>query len=349
MSTLNEILQFEVYKADATLDRNTMHVRLFYPNNPKKIDTRIPENLQFGKTVLNRLRNLGYDQIADQQNPIKPPSAGSVYITLDDKLIIHRRDANARTNALYHSIYAGFTSSRDFLYSEKGLIDTALRETAEECLLITKDNDPYLIVPNDSKQDTIESAKRLGLDLKPRFVDVQTLPANDTLEVLTQDGESIYKTNVWLELYYTGHTGISVILFRKLPLHSQEILPVDAEGMMSKDNKFIHFNRESYIVDPKDIPARFGFPLKNAKSYQTLFLKDGEPKVYEIEHEPPFYGPDKVRVNDPHIFAPDDLLAKVVGILIWDKYDYWIDEELHKIESKLQNKSLVPEQFLIKA
>src|SRR3989344_708042 len=246
---LDDILQFEVYKADARLDGNTMHVRLFYPNNPKKIDQRIPENLEFGKAVLSRLKEDRYAEIADKHNPIKPPSAGSVYVTLDGKIIIHRRDANARTNALYHSIYAGFPSSRDFLYSGQGLRDTALRETAEECLIITNEKNPYLIVPSDSREDTLESAKRLGIELKQRTADIHTWPSgqeskdakipSDTLEVLTEDGKRIYKTNISLELYYAGHTGISAILFRRLPLHSQEILPIDAEGMMSKDNKFI--------------------------------------------------------------------------------------------------------------
>lgn len=349
MSTLDEILQFEVYKADAKLDRDSMHVRLVYPKNPKKINTIIPEHLEFGRSVLNELRNYGYCDIASQGSPIKPPSAGSVYITLDGKLIIHRRDTGARTNALYHSIYAGFTASTDFVYSEEGLINTALRETAEESLIITNEDNPTLLIPSDSEQVTQESANRLGLNLKSRLIPVKTLPAKDTLEVLGEDGKRIYKANVWLELYHSGHSGISAILLRQLPFNSEEILPIDAEGM-TKDGKFIHFNRESYIVDPKDIPRNFGEPLENTPSYQTQFAQDGKPKIYGVDVQPPFFGPEKVRVTHPHIFAPDDLLAKVLSVLDIPGYESnrWIETELHKINSRLESKSPVPEQFIIK-
>src|SRR4030042_972054 len=178
---------FKVKKADAALNEKGMTVRLWYPRNPEMVTGRIPGNLPYRIAALERLKKEGYSEIADKDHPIRPPSAGSLYVTKDGKIICHRRDKGAPTHKLYHSAYAGFTGAYGEVYTMEGLKKAGLRETAEECLLVTKDSVPWLVVPNDSKDYTLESAKRVGLELKPYFIDVDLVDPTDRIEVYDEE------------------------------------------------------------------------------------------------------------------------------------------------------------------
>src|SRR3989338_151883 len=122
---------------------NGMVMTLVYPSNPVKIVGRWAENLEFGVGVYERLLAGGYSPIADLDNPVRPPSSGSTYQFSDGILVIGRRDKFAPTHKLYHSTFTGFAESYSAVGSSEGIRNIGLRESAEECLLITRDKNPY--------------------------------------------------------------------------------------------------------------------------------------------------------------------------------------------------------------
>ena len=99
---------FYISNGDVSLESNGLVMRLTYPANPKKIEGRLPENLQFGIEVYQKLLQNGHSAIANEENPVRPPSSGSTYLFTDGKMVICRRDKGAPTHKLYHSAYAGF-------------------------------------------------------------------------------------------------------------------------------------------------------------------------------------------------------------------------------------------------
>jgi len=353
----SDIAHFKVYKAEATREKEKLTVKLFYSRNPEQLYGRLDEKIQWGINTLEALLSGGYALIADQNNPTKPPSAGSLYLLKDNNIIVHRRDAGAPIHKLYHSACSGYTNSSDFVYTEKGLQETALRETAEECLLVTRDNVPRLVVPNDPKDKelskkvekyTLDSARRLGLALEPLSIDVEILDPSDRLEVYDEDNNLLYATKAFLDLQWEASTSISALQIRKLPLHVEDIVPIDAEGMI-KDGKWIHFNRESYFLSLSDLEKqKFGTPLSEPRVFKTK-IENGFPKVFTPEYEKPYFGPDKVETTDPHIWAPEDLLTTCLDGLEVEGYKgKKHDIEIWKLKSRRDGKSLIPEEYLIK-
>ncbi len=342
-----EITQFKVYRAEAFRENSRLTVKLYYPKNPEPVHERLNENLQFGAFTLEKLLKEGYAEIANKENPIKPPSAGSLYILQDKNIIVHRRDKFAPIHKLYHSAYSGYTNSLEFVYSEKGLIETGLRETAEECLIVTRDKIPKLIVPEDSKDCTLESAKRRGLDIESIFINTENLDPTDKLEVYYEDGEHIFTTRAFLDLQWEGSTAINALQIRKLPLSVEDILPIDAEGVV-KDDKFIHFNREAYFISLEEIKnKRFGTILEYPQVFKTD-IKNKIPNIFVPTYEKPYLGPDKVKVINPHLWAPENLLSTCLDALAIEGYKSQKHNiELWKIKTKLEGKSLVPKEVLV--
>ncbi len=341
------ITHFKVYNAEAFKEGNSLTVKLYYPRKPEPIERRLPENLPFGVRTLEKLLGDSYAKIADQNNPIKPAAAGSLYLLSDGNFIVHRRDRGAPTHSLYHSAYGGFTNSLEFVYTESGLIQTALRETAEECLLITRDRTPKLIVPEDSRDYTLESAKMLGLDLDYLTVKVETLDPSDKLEVYYEDGEHIFTAKAFLDLLWESSTSLTALQIRKLPLSVEEVFPIDAEGMI-KDGRFVHFNRESYVLSKEEVSNKqFGTILENPRVFQTRITDDI--RIYTPSYNPPYLGPDKTPVTSPHVFAPEDMLTACLDALQIQGYKgKKLEIELWKEKTKLEGSSLLPEAVLVK-
>ena len=342
-----EITQFKLYKAEAFRENNRLTIKLYYPKNPEPLYKRLDENLQFGAFTLEKLLKEGYTEIANRENPIKPPSAGSLYILQDGNIILHRRDKFAPIHKLYHSAYSGYTNSLEFIYTEKGLLETSLRETAEECLLITRDKSPKLIVPNDAKEFTLKSANRLGIDIDSVYINVETVDPTDTLEVYYEDGEHIFTTKAFIDLQWEASTSISALQLRKLPLSAEDIFPIDAEGT-EKDGKFNHFNRESYLISLKEIKnKKFGSILELPRVFK-IDIKNKIPSIFTPIYERPYLGPDKVEVINPHVWAPEDLLSTCLDALSIEGYKGQKHNiELWKIKSKLEGRSLVPHDVLV--
>jgi hypothetical protein len=340
-----EVWSFDINRADARVNADSsLTVRLYYPERPRPSEKRIPENLEFGISVFERLLGEDYSPIADADNPIGPASAGSLYVFKDNRVVCHRRDRFAPTHRMYHSAYSGYPSSKEVVFSERGLQKTARRETAEECLLVTREAKPWLVVPNDSREETIESAKRLGLNLRPMFVDVETMEPRDTLEVYDSSGSLIFRTRANLDFMYESATSLNALQLRRHPLSSDEVLPIDAEGMF-RGGAFVHFNRESYVLDLDRLrDLRFGSVLPDPEVHQTR-VEGSSPVIFRPEYTQPYLGPDKVPVIDPHIWAPDNLLARALDALDVRGFN-WMEIELWKERLKLEGNSLLPEKVL---
>ena len=337
---------FYISNGDVSLESNGLVMRLTYPANPKKIEGRLPENLQFGIEVYQKLLQNGHSAIANEENPVRPPSSGSTYLFTDGKMVICRRDKGAPTHKLYHSAYAGFPDTFKAVGSSEGIAQTALRESAEELLLITREKNPWLIVPTDSIDYTLASAQRLGLELPKRYVGVEWADATDRLEVCDEQGNLLFTHKALLDIIFESETSINALHLRRIPLSSEEVYPVDAEGMM-KNGRLIHFNREAYLINPEDMSSiRFGGIMKHPLVFQTR-IQDGKPNAYTPEYKEPFIGPDEMKVVDPHIWAPDNQVTKYLHALSIDGYN-WIEMELWKEKTKLGGNSLLPVEVLAK-
>lgn len=342
-----EIYHFNIYRADAVLnDNESLRVRLFYASNPKPITSRLKENLPFGVSTLERLLKEGCADLANGDNPFKPAAVAAMYVLNDGKIICNRRDKEAPTHPLYHSIHGGYPQTKEEIYTAKGLEDAILREIAEECLLITNDKKPWLIVPNDAKKHTLWTAKNLGLNLPLRYIDVETLASKDTLEVYDESENLIFKLGSFIDIAYESQTNLNVQQVRLLPVSSDEVSPIDAEGMI-KSGKFLHFNRESYIIDQKEIENReFGSVMQSPEVYRTR-IDGGIPKLFVPSYELPYLGPDKVLVASPHIWAPDNILVVGLDALAVAGFKgKKLEIELWKERMKFEGKSLIPKDSL---
>jgi hypothetical protein len=344
-----EISIFKINRAEASYENGNIHLNLYYPRNPAEETKRIPENLSFGKEVLEELLSKGFSPIADVSNPIKPADGGSMYVFNDGAFLVHRRDKGAPMNKLYHGAPGGYTDTLDSTFSERGLLETGLRESAEENLLITRDKNPRLIVPNDSIEYTLESAKRLGIDLKPLYLAVETLPSSDTLEVFYEDGEPIFtsRSRGFLDPIWAGSTSLSLMQIRLLPISSEEVLPIDGEGMMIKGN-WKHFNREFYILSKEEIANKpFGTPLDNPRVYQTR-IENGKPIVYTPVSQAPYFGPDLIEVTHPHLWSPENHTNVCLDALDVPGYNgKRLLKELIKIKFQKAGHSLIPQEFIV--
>ncbi|MFA5857134.1 MAG: hypothetical protein WC867_07255 [Candidatus Pacearchaeota archaeon] len=343
-----EISIFKINRAEASYEDGNIHLRLYYPRNPAEETKRIPENLEYGKKVLEELLVKGFSQIADMSNPIKPADGGSMYVFNDGAFLVHRRDKGAPMNKLYHGAPGGYTDTLDSTFSEKGLLETGLRESAEENLLITRDINPRLIVPNDSIEYTLKSAKQLGIELKPLYLPVDILPSSDTLEVFYEDGEHIFtsKNRGFIDPIWAGSTSLSLMQIRLLPISSEEVLPIDGEGMMIK-GEWKHFNRESYILSKEEVANKpFGTPLENPRVYQTR-IENGKPIVYNPVSQEPFFGPDLIEVTNPHLWSPENHTNVCLDALGVPGFkEKRLLKELIKIKFKIAGHSLIPQEFI---
>ncbi len=348
-----EIAIFKVFNGEATYENGALQVKLFYPRNPQVIEKRLDGNPEFGVNTLETLLREGHARIATPEVPLKPADGGSVYFFQDGVFLVHRRDAKAGVHKLYHGAPGGYTDSLDSTFSEYGLIETGLRETAEENLLITRDKTPRLYVLNDSREHTLAAARRLGIDLekvKLIYIDAGTLPSDDSLQVFYENGEPIFssKGKGFLDIMWDDSTSFSMMQVRLMPLSSEEILPVDAEGFM-KGDMFRHFNRESYLIGKNEVANKlFGTPLENPRVYQTR-IENGIPIVYALEYREPFLGPDAKQVTHPHIWAPENHTTVCLDALEIPGYKgKRIETELWKNRCRLEGKEMVPDEFLVK-
>ncbi len=159
------------------------------------------------------------------------------------------------------------------------MLETALRETAEESLILTKDENPKIIVTPRLKIYTIDSAERLGFDLLTYEVAESVDEGTDMLEVFYEDGERIFSVKTYLDMIFDVDTSLNILQIRRLNISSNEIIPIDIEGFV-KNGRYIHFNRESFLIHPSEIQSRgFCYPLENPRVFQSR-LTGKKPEIY---------------------------------------------------------------------
>ncbi len=325
---------FEVPRATAEFDGKSITVKLYYPNERKMLDKSPPEDLEWGVKKFSELLEKGYAEIATPEHPIRNPSAGGVYVFDDDTWFIHRRDAGAPLHPLYHSIPCGYPETERETTVD-GLRALMQRELPEENLIFTKDGE---LLPLHG-QYAIETAERIGISPEriktvPGYADA--LKGMDKLEIYNEDGSLMIGTGITdIEFSWEGSTTINALWFVCIPYSAKDILPVDAEGMY-KDGTFIHFNREAYLLTANErtlikMLDTVNIPLKNEDVHRTK-IEDGIPRVYVPSYEPPFFGPDGKSTDHPNIFAPDNLLRKMLY------GENWVEKELEYEARLLEEK-----------
>ncbi len=333
-----EISIFKITKAKAEITERGLRVTLTYPSKPIPIEKRLPENLDFGKKVFTNLINTGYADIANSDNPLPPPSSGAIYLLKDNAIICSRRDRFAPTHKLWHEAYAGFPENFEEVFTKKGLEKIGLRECTEECLLLTNESVPRLIVPNEAIVETRNSALELGLKLNELLCDVEIIGGNDELIVIDESGKLIFKMDAFINFSFESGTVFNVLKIIKLPFSSHEVVPIDGEFIV-KNNHKIRLNREAYILPLNDLhKINFGSPLSKFNVYQSDII-DGKPIIKNPEYIPPYFGPDLSPAENPHIWAPDNNLVRLLdGLGVKCKLNAqnldWMNHELLKYTLK---------------
>ncbi|MBI4116590.1 hypothetical protein HY449_02495 [Candidatus Pacearchaeota archaeon] len=330
-----EILQFPIHEAYAEYDGDSLKIKLFYPCNPNYVQNRLPANLEHGVDVLEKLLLDGYAQIADRNNPVSPPSAGSIIILNDGSFICHRRDKKAPIHKLYHSTSSGSPNDKRSLFTQEGLLETALRETAEETLLLSHEG--QVVTTEFLRKHTLESLERIEVDYLTRTVDGQFGKGKDLLEVYRMN-KKILSVHCFLDLIFDVSTSISALHPIILDISSNEIISLDLEGDIV-DGRFAHFNRESFILHPREIEnLNFAEPITNPRVFQSKIKN----KKFEIYSSAPTenLGPGGIAVKHPYLFSPDDLLTSALdGLGIPGYHGKKLNIELWKEKTILGDKN----------
>ena len=365
-----EISQFVVEQAYAVFNQKTgaVHATFYYPRNPRETNDRLGAAPKWGVEVLESLIHEGAARIATPEHPISPPTAGSIPVTKDGRIIWTRRDNGAPVHKMFQAGYSGFAKTPDELYTEKEMLTLGRRESAEELVLITRDRNPYLITTESTREETRMSAKRLGLDHLPeRQVKEELIDGKDTLKVYYEDGEHLFTLPCFFTMLWNIDSSSIAMQMRKLDIDSDEILPIDAEGMFTEsgDAYKVHFNRESFIIDPDYLISRFftqgnlddigyAHPMENPQVFQSHM--DGKKRIVHTPHNShlEYLGPGATPVHQPFLWAPQDTLRTCLDGLEVQEYHkrklHW-ELEIDKAfaENPKQGEAcVIPPQFLAK-
>ena len=150
-------------------------------------------------------------------------------------------------------------------------------------------------------------------------------------------------------MLYESSTSLSTLWPRRLPLFKDEVFPIDTEGMQ-KGERFIHFNREAYLIPLEEIAQKkFGTPLNNFEVFQLDRIENGVPRVKTPSYVQSYLGPEGVSVNHPHLWAPEDMMVNCLRSLNVAGYkgQRGLELELEKIKVRKEGRSLVPKEYLV--
>ncbi|MBI4164035.1 MAG: hypothetical protein HY512_04180 [Candidatus Aenigmarchaeota archaeon] len=354
---MSDLYLFKITKADIQMmDNGGIKVRLWYPANPAVTGKRLPPNPEWGVHVFETFLRDGYATLATPDNPIRPSSAGSAYLFADDVLLAHRRDSGAPTHKLYHSIPGGFPRNKDEVSTETGLMMCGLRESAEENVILTRENKPKLLLPMGYENFTTESAGRLFgqsaiIDgrLPIMYIQTELLDPPDVLEVYTDEGP-LFSARAFLEVMFDSEPAVNALQVARMGrIDSDSVTPMDAEFMRDNSGRTIFFNRESYLLPLADLNGcAFGDPLQDPTVYKTEWrscgwtgdqpfpmlrtMVDYKPQPEKTgDPEKPFFGPDMKPARHSHIWAPDDMLIRILDGLGVSGYEgRWAEIQLEK-------------------
>ena len=173
-------------------------------------------------------------------------------------------------------------------------------------------------------------------------METEVLEPSDVLEVYGEDGSLIYSTRGFVCFSFDAERSITTLQIRKLKgIRSDEILPIDAEYMIGKDGQLIGIDRESYLCSLEELSGkRFGDKLDNPRVYRTEWEQVGDlriprPKLWTPEK--PFLGPNAVVLDHPHVWAPDDMLSRILdGLDVPGFAGRWKEIEPEKEKNALE-------------
>ena len=363
---------FKVTRAEADFNNATgaLNVQFWYPRNPNQGDIRIGPNTKFGMRALDDLLTRGHAVIANDENPISPPTAGSLPVFSDGVFACCRRDDGAGVHKLFHAGYSGFANTSDELFTRDGMQKLAARESAEEVIFVTRGSDPHLVTTDSLEAEIVKSATRLGLgDLPRRKVGERIDYGRDKLTVKYEDGEKLYEMPTVFTMLWNIDSSTIAMNLRHLDISSEEIYPIDAEGIFTDEGNGyrVHFNRESFLIDPKDIQGHedsetlgsigYGAPLRNVKVFRSGIDGKGRREVYAPLDSPLAYlGPGATPVNRPYLWAPQDTLRSSLDQMGVPGYEgkklQWerkITERFHQAEGEgaVREKCVISPQYLV--
>jgi hypothetical protein len=361
-----EISQFVVEQAYAEYNQKTgaVNATFYYPRNPIETRDRLGAAPEWGVEVLETLIRSGAAEIATPEHPISPPTAGSIPVTRDGRVICTRRDNYAPVHKMFQAGYSGFAETPDELYTEEGMRRLGVRESAEELVLITRDRNPHLITTESTRQETLKSAKRLGLEHLPeRQVKEELIDGKDRLKVYYEDGEPLFTLPCFFTMLWNIDSSSIAMQMRKLDIDSDEILPIDAEGKFTESGAYkVHFNRESFIINPSDLfqclepqnldELGYAHPMINPQVFQSHM--DGKKRVVHTPHNShlEYLGPGATPVNQPFLWAPQDTLRTCLdglGVVGYENRKLHWELEIDRAfaENPKQGEAcVIPPQFL---
>ncbi|MBI1935325.1 hypothetical protein HYS31_02690 [Candidatus Woesearchaeota archaeon] len=352
-----EVLQFKIYKAVAERSDNGNLVKLWYPKDKEITYTPFPPRIEFGIESYERLMTDGRTEIANNENPINPPSGVELYFFNDDKFVCGNRGLGARTQKKTHTAYGGYPQSLDEVLSAEGIRSIAYREYAEEIVMLIRDAPSYMVIPNMTDENRLKerveyslrcARERLGLELKPHIVDVEFKEPVDTLEVYNENDEILFKTKVNLDWIFHPVTSLEAFYSGRFTnLSSEEIIPFDTEGDFA-NGKFNRLNLESWVVDLEDIKGKpFGCILKNPRVYQTQF-EGSTPQAAIVNFSEPYIGPEGIAVVSPYVFYPNQLLVRLLGAHGVQGFENWVKIQHQKDKAQMDGKFLIDEALVRK-
>lgn len=351
--TEREIYDFKINRADADFSNGKLTVNLYYPNHPEPLHGRLKEQLDYGAEVyVNLIRN-GSAQIADAEHPIKPTSGGLVLLmegSAGKTMLVHRRGKTAPVHPLYHSLNAGYGNTKEHAYSSEGIMETGKREFAEEMLMITRDKEPWVVVPIGLEKYVDATLKRFGLDFgsKRRYIDLERIEEeSDTLNVFDEKGKKIFTRRGFISPLWESATSLTIdSLYQAKGITADEVQLVCAEFRNTPAGP-VHIPEEGYLLPLSQFETlKFGTPIENVEMFLATFNSG---KIEVLKPEPLEYlGPERVAVNHPHLFAPDDQLVHVLGGMGIGEYagKGRLQVELLKILARKEGKTLLPEDVV---
>ena len=291
----------------------------YYDSGDNPLDKRIPANPEDGIRFYQGLLKEGTAVLGSPEVPNRSPSVGVIYIMSNGKFFSHRRDKDAPTHKLQHSIQIGYPAcKRQTRYPSE-----VVAAEGAELILVTKEKPHRIIIPKGdpvARTISLDLARTIGVNTeKPVEALFHYDTGHDTIEIY-EDGRLVSRTDGYSYFIWESEVASNIVQRCYIDFDPENILPVDTEGML-KDNKYIHFNRETFLFGDEIKNKKFGDKIENPVVYRSEIINGYIMPVLQ-EKEP---------ADAPYVFMPDDTLSRTLyGLGIWE--GDWLQHflEFHK-------------------
>jgi len=268
----------EVLTKDQTR-RPYREIELVIPNEPViHTDPReFGQSEQYVASALNELKKSKWFssvEIANAENPLRPPSAGTLDVLVDSDekikyIVLFEKDKISPRASGYHTAFHGYPTSEKDWFNMAHIV----REPAEEVLYTTRDGHAFDPFVGDYTQKNIEKLYKngfnLGLGRQREWLPHIQGRGNDKLRVVYE------KPGFRRELYvsFTWYPFVDAIQPREILLDIDDVWIHDLEG----------FGRDAVLIKPEDLKdKRFGDRVP-AKVMSYPKDESGKPKSMKRE------------------------------------------------------------------